>query len=78
MFGWMEAISEWAEKDEVPFSFSNQPDFVKRPHKIFNSNIYDPYDSSFSGRDWLSKIEFEPDPLASYLFLFLNTWRNGM
>jgi hypothetical protein len=35
MFGWMEAISEWAEKDEVPFSFSNQPDFVKKAAQNF-------------------------------------------
>ena len=72
LFDWIEKVSEWFDDESKPFTLSDPPPEVSRAAKAFlDSKVHDPYDPSFTVRDWLRKISSDEMPLAKALVALL-------
>jgi hypothetical protein len=72
LFDWIEKVSEWFDDESIPFALSEPPPEVSRAAKAFlDTKVHDPYDPSFTGRDWFRKIASDETPLAKALVALL-------
>lgn len=57
LFSLIGSLSAWLDDDNLQFALNNSPDYVKSACRSFaTANVYNKYDPSYTGRDWLADM----------------------